>query len=173
MDRLEAQLLKRRPAIAVHYRTQGGPKIMESSDKQALMPDAFVATIDGYLKDRPDGGVYLMTDFAPAVAYFRERYGERLSCRDVIRVERAEEHSVEIHLQHDGVALAHDVIFDSYLAARCEAFVGDGASGVSQAITRLKDWPAGTMALFRPGEMAPPGQVRRHSDPSRWWNPTS
>lgn len=173
VDRLEREMLRGRPTIAVHYRTQGGPKIQESSDKQALVPDAFTATIDRFLADRGEGGVYLMTDFAPAVDFFRERYGDRLACRDVIRVARPEEQSVEIHLQHDGVALAHEVLLDTYLATRCTAFVGDGASGVSQAITRLKAWASGAVTLFRPGYMAAPGQVRRHSDPSPWWNPAS
>lgn len=173
VGRLEAELLRGRPHIAVHYRTQGIPKILESVDKQALHPDAFIETIERFLEDHGDGGVYLMTDYAPAVGFFRERFGERLACREVTRVDSHDQHSVEIHLQHDGVALARDVILDSYLAARCEAFVGDGASGVSQAITRLKAWPADRVTLFRPGQMAPAGQVRRHSDPSPWWNPES
>lgn len=173
VDRLEAELLRGRPHIAVHYRTQGGPKIMESANKQALHPDTFAETIERFLEAHGDGGVYLMTDYAPAVAYFRERYGERVACREVTRVDHPDQQSVEIHLQHDGVTLARDVILDSYLAARCEAFVGDGASGVSQAITRLKAWPADRATLFRPGQMALAGQVRRHSDPSPWWNPAS
>jgi len=173
VDRLAAEMLGSRPRIAVHYRAQGVPKILESSDKQMMLPEALTGTVDAFLQAVPDGGVYLMTDFAPAVGFFRERYGDRVACRDVIRVETHEQHSVEIHLQHDGRQLAHDIIVDSYLAARCNAFIGDGASGVSQAITRIKEWPPGTWALLRPGGMAGPGQVRRHSDPSPWWNPTS
>jgi protein O-GlcNAc transferase len=170
VDRLEATLL-RRPTVAMHYRTQGLPKITESANKRHLGPERFVEAVDQYLTAHPDAGIYLMTDFAPAVLYFRERYGERLVAREVTRVERVEDESIEIHQQHDGVMLAHDVILDTFLAARCDAFVGDGASGVSLAVTRLKDWPAGTTTLFRPGPAALAGQIRRHGDPSPWWNP--
>lgn len=173
LDRFEAQLIGRRPAIAMHYRTQGLPKITEAADRKGLGPERFAEAIDRYLESHPDAGVYLMTDFAPAVLYFRERYGDRVACRDVTRVARVEDQSLEIHQQHDGVTLGREVVLDTFLAARCDAFVGDGASGVSQAVIRLKDWPEGTTTLFRPGQAALTGQVRRHADPSPWWNPKS
>ncbi len=169
--RFEAALIGRRPTIAMHFRTQGLPKITEAADRKGLRPEPFAEAIDRYLALHPDAGIYLMTDFAPAVLYFRERYGDRVACREVTRVERIEEESVEIHQQHDGVTLGREVVLDTFLATRCDAFVGDGASGVSQAVTRLKDWPAGTTTLFRPGQTARAGQIRRHGDPSPWWNP--
>jgi hypothetical protein len=88
-------------------------------------------------------------------------------------VARVEDQSLEIHQQHDGVTLGREVVIDTFLAARCDAFIGDGASGVSQAVTRLKHWPEGTATLFRPGHAALAGQIRRHADPSPWWNPKS
>ncbi len=173
LDRFEAQLIGRRPTIAMHYRTQGLPKITEAADRKGLGPERFAEAIDRYLAANRDAGIYLMTDFAPAVAYFRERYGDRVACREVTRVARVEDQSIEIHQQHDGVTLGREVVLDTFLAARCDAFIGDGASGVSQAVTRLKDWPNGTTTLFRPGQTALAGQIRRHGDPSPWWNPTS
>ena len=171
LARQEATQIRRRPTIAMHYRTQGLPKIMESADRKGLGPESFDAVIDRYLAATPDAGIYLMTDFAPAVLYYRERYGDRVACREVTRVERVEDQSIEIHQQYDGITLGREVVLDTFLAARCDAFVGDGASGVSQAVTRLKDWPAGTTTLFRPGQAALPGHYRRHGDPSPWWNP--
>jgi protein O-GlcNAc transferase len=172
VDRLAATLLERRPMLAMHYRTQGLPKITESANKQGLGPDIFIAEAERYLAAHADAGIYLTTDFAPAVAYFGERFGERLVTRDVTRVQRVEELSVEIHQQHDGVVLGDEVVLDSFLAARCDAFIGDGASGVSQMVSRLKDWPPGSVTLFRPGPAALAGRLRRHSDPSPWWNPS-
>ena len=173
LDRFEAALIGRRPTIAMHYRTQGLPKVTEAVDRKGLGPERFAEAIDRYLASQPDAGIYLMTDFAPAVLYFRERYGERVVCREVTRVARVEDQSLEIHQQHDGVTLGREVVIDTFLAARCDAFIGDGASGVSQAVTRLKHWPEGTATLFRPGHAALAGQIRRHADPSPWWNPKS
>ncbi len=171
VDRLAATVLRRRPTIAMHYRTQSLPKIMEAADRKGLGPEIYAEAIDRYLAREPEAGVHLLTDFVPAVLYFRERYGDRVSCLDVARVERLEEKTLELLPQHDGVMLARQVILDTFLATRCDAFVGDGASGVSLAVTRLKEWPAGTATLFRPGPWAQPGQIRRHSDALPWWNP--
>ncbi len=171
LARFESRLIKRRPTIAVHYRTQGPQKISESSDGLALGPHTLAEPVDRYLADHADAGVYLMTDFAPAVHYFRERYGDRLSCREVTRIRRAEDRSLEIQKQYDGVVLGREVVIDTFLAARCDAFVGDGASGVSWAVTLLKDWPAGAATLLRRAKTDLTRPIRRHADPAAWWNP--
>jgi hypothetical protein len=88
----------------------------------------------------------------------------------VSRLTEAGQISLEWQTHIDGRRLAIEVIFDAYLAARCDAFVGDGASGVSNAVCRLKAWPEGTVTLFRRGGV-PLGHIRQHSDPSEWWNP--
>jgi hypothetical protein len=172
VDRLEARLLKRRPMLAMHYRTQSLGKLTESANKQGLGPDVYVEAAERYLRAHPDAGIYLITDFAPAVAYFGQHFGERMTTREVMRVQRVEDQSIEFRTQHDGVVLGDEVLLDSFLAARCDAFIGDGASGVSIMVGRLKDWPAGGLTLFRPGNAALAGRVRRHMDPSPWWNPT-
>ena len=174
LDRAEAAMIGRRPTIAIHYRTQSYQKIMtETPDRKGLGPELFAKAVDRYLASHPDAGVYLTTDFTPAVIYFRERYRDRLSCREVTRVARVEEQSVELQQRHDGVTLAREVLIDTFLATRCDAFVGDSASGLSQAIAKLKDWLPESVTLFRPGYAAPAGQLRRYSDPSPWWNPTN
>lgn len=171
LARLEARMIPRRPAIAVHYRTQGPEKILESSDRKSLDIEAFVPGIDRYLVKNADAGIFLMTDFAPAVNFLRERYGDRLTFREARRLDHTEERSLEIHQKYDGVTLGREVVLDVFLAARCDAFVGDGASGVSWAVTRLKDWPEGTATLFRRPVPAFDDRVRQHADPSAWWNP--
>ncbi len=171
LARFEARLIKRRPTIAAHFRTQGPEKVSESSDGKAIGPESLAEPIDRYLAANADAGVYLMTDFAPAVAYFRERYGDRLACREVTRIKTSEERSLEIHPRYDGVMLGREVVLDTFLAVRCDAFVGDGASGVSWAVRLLKDWPEGAVTLLRkqPVDLARP--IRNHADPSAWWNP--
>jgi len=172
LERQVAAMIPRRPAIAMHFRTQALPKVTESTNRKALEPGPFVDVIAKYLTIHPDAAIYLMTDFAPAVLYLRTVFGDRVSCRDVTRLERIAEESLEIHPKYDGAVLGQEIVLDTFLAAQCDAFVGDGASGVSQAVTRLKDWPTGAVTLLRPGPTALPGQIRRHADPSPWWNPT-
>jgi hypothetical protein len=50
---------------------------------------------------------------------------------------------------NDGYRLGMEVLLDAVLAARADAFVGDGASNVSCSIAYLKKWPAGRLTLLR------------------------
>lgn len=49
---------------------------------------------------------------------------------------------------HSGVELGEQVIMDSWLAARCDMFLGNGGSNVSVGIRHLKDWRQGTFFLL-------------------------
>jgi hypothetical protein len=173
LDRLAGELLDRRPMLAIHYRAPAFVKMLEARDKDTVDVAAYVAAIDRFLDAHPEGGLYLMTDYAPAVSDFVTRYGGRVKRREVTRLADAGQQSLEYLTDLDGRTLAVEVILDVHLAARCEAFVGDGASGVSIAVRRLKEWPQGAVTLFRAPGAWPAGQVRQHSDPSPWWNPPS
>jgi hypothetical protein len=170
LDSMARQLLKDRPMLAVHYRTQSSLKILESQDRESVGIEAYFPVIDRHLDANRAGGIFAITDFAPAHAALKERYGARVTRRAVSRLTEAGQISLEWQTHIDGRRLAIEVIFDAYLAARCDAFVGDGASGVSNAVCRLKAWPEGTVTLFRRGGV-PLGHIRQHSDPSEWWNP--
>ncbi|MSP49185.1 MAG: hypothetical protein EXQ95_07640 [Alphaproteobacteria bacterium] len=173
LDRLELELLDSRPALGIHYRAPAFVKMLEARDKDTVDVAAYVAAIDRYVDANLDAGLYLMTDYAPAEAAFAERYGSRLKRRPVTRLADAGQQSLEYLTELDGRTLAVEVILDVYLAARCDAFLGDGASGVSIAVGRLKDWGPGEITLFRAPGAWPAGFVRQHADPSPWWNPPS
>ena len=51
------------------------------------------------------------------------------------------------------------VVMDAFLAARCDAFLGNGASNVSTAIRHLKDWAPGSFELIGPDFLALPNQM--------------
>ena len=170
LDSMERQLLKDRPMLAVHFRTQSSIKALEAADRDSVSIEAYFPVIDRHLDANPGGGIFAITDFAPAYAALKERYGVRVTSRSVARLTAVDQLSLEWQTHIDGRRLAIEVIFDTYLAARCDAFLGDGASGVSNAVCRLKAWPEGTVTLFRRSGV-PLGHIRQHSDPSSWWNP--
>lgn len=66
----------------------------------------------------------------------------------------------------DGYRLGVEVLIDAYLAARCQWFVGDGASGVSCAIAHLKEWPSDALHLVRQNVFA----ERHFADVPGWWD---
>jgi hypothetical protein len=171
LDRLEGELFDSRPMLGVHYRAPAFVKMLEARDKDTVDVATYMVAIDHYLDAHPAAGIYLMTDYAPAEVAFAERYGDRLRRRPVTRLDDAAQQSLEYLTQLDGRTLAVEVILDVYLATRCDAFIGDGASGVSIAVRRLKEWPADQITLFRTPGAWPAGHVRQHSDPSPWWNP--
>ncbi len=170
LDGLERQLLRNRPMLAVHYRTPSRIKLLEARDKDTVGIEDYVPHIDRHLDANPGGGIFMITDFQPAYAALKTRYGERLTSRPVARLDSVDQLSLEWMTQLDGRRLGVEVILDTYLAARCDAFLGDGASGVSAAVCRLKIWPEDAVTLFRRSGL-PLGHIRQHSDPSAWWNP--
>lgn len=53
--------------------------------------------------------------------------------------------------RHKGVELIKDtieVIKDTYLAAQCDFFIGNGYSSLSNTVLRLKDWPETNIKLL-------------------------
>jgi hypothetical protein len=60
-----------------------------------------------------------------------------------------EEHDLAYDHSLNGETLAREVLEDAFLALRCDAFLGDGASGVSNMIAALSNWPAGQVTLLR------------------------
>ncbi|MBI1774668.1 MAG: hypothetical protein HYR63_04910 [Proteobacteria bacterium] len=171
IERFAAELLAERPVLGVHYRAPAFVKTLESAGKDTIGVETYFAEIDRFLEHHPSGSVFLMTDFVPALAEFQARYGQRLKTRTVLRLVHAEDQSLEYNTALDGRTLATEVIIDVYLALASDRFLGDQVSGVTQAVARLKEWPADKITLFRRAGAWPLGFVRQHSDPTPWWNP--
>jgi tetratricopeptide (TPR) repeat protein len=139
----------RRPVMAVHCRAQSRFKQMESLENKSLTTNDYFPSVDAFLARFPAGAVFLLSDAQLTVDLFAERYGDRLIV--LPRQRLASDDQVDLGLDHarDGHALAVEVLEDAYLAAACDYFVGDGASGVSCSIAVLKDWPEGRIRLLR------------------------
>lgn len=128
--------------LAVHVR--GTDKIQELSNL-AEVNQQYDAWIERILAVNPQVRIFLLTDSTPVVDHFRARWGERVLS---LPCERGND-STGVHLSgHDGIALGEQVLTDAYLAARCDLFLGNGASNVSVGIRHLKDWASGTYFLI-------------------------
>jgi hypothetical protein len=171
VDGLAGELFRRRPILAVHYRTQSPVKNSESVEKRALTIADYLPLIDEFMARNPAGGIFLLTDLADAVAAFTQRYQDAVITLPAVRLERAEDVEVTYLRDQDRSILAKEVMRDVYLATRSDAFIGDGASAVSCVIGHLKEWPAGTYRLLREDVTLMPGVAK--FDPPRKAAPVS
>ena len=155
-----AATLGQRPVLAVHFRAQTTEKLVEGYQRAGLEPEDYFPGVDSFLHANPTGSLFLLTDLERCVDIFRARYGQRL--RTVSATRLAHESEIEIRFKAgvDLKAAAEEVIVDAYVAARCDAFVGDGISGVSCAIGYLKHWAPGTFFLLRPSVILEAGRIQ-------------
>jgi hypothetical protein len=144
-----ARLFGGRRMLAVHYRAQQRDKQAESIEGLSLAIDDYVQPIDRILAGGSADGIFLLSDLAPAVEAFRQRYGTRMVTLPRLRLAHADQLDLGLDQSLDGHRLALEVLEDAYLAAACDLFLGDGASGVSCCIAALKDWPEGALTLLR------------------------
>ena len=128
--------------VAVHVR--GSDKVTELRDL-ALVNAQYQQRIETMLQADPALGIFLLTDSEHFAREYRQRYGDRVLAADVARSADA----TGVHYAgHEGRKLGEEVVLDAFLAARCDAFLGNGASNVSTAIRHLKDWAPGTFELI-------------------------
>jgi hypothetical protein len=91
--------------------------------------------------------IFLITDCEETLREYREAYGSMLVFTECERIPA--EGSVldmESHLVKRRRGM--DLIRDSYLAARCDFFIGSDMSILSRMITRMKDWPRSSVKLL-------------------------
>ncbi|MBI1778521.1 MAG: hypothetical protein HYR63_24545 [Proteobacteria bacterium] len=160
VDRLADAMFCERPVLAVHFRTQTASKNNEAAEDRPLAIEDYFPAIDALLHTLGGGRIFLLTDFNPCVRRMQDRYGPRLLSLPATRLDSAGEVEVRLKLGVDLHAAAREVIIDAYLAARCDAFLGDGASGVSCAIGHLKRWESGRFALMRANVALHPGRIQ-------------
>ena len=128
--------------VAVHVR--GSDKITELRDLE-LVNAQYQHRIDRMLQADPAMGIFLLTDSEHFAREYRQKYGDRVLAADVARSADA----TGVHYAgHEGRKLGEEVVMDAHLAARCDAFLGNGASNVSTAIRHLKDWAPGSYELI-------------------------
>ncbi len=134
-----------RPVMAVHLR--GTDKHLETQpfgDLAAQYP-AVLTQMEARLHPQR---VFLMTDQQSALDEFRALLGDKLVATDSFRANSGR--GIHFHNAVPGPQLGREVLIDTLLATRAEAFVGFGPSNVSGMVMMLREWPAGCAALIGP-----------------------
>ncbi|EPR13824.1 O-fucosyltransferase family protein [Ruminiclostridium papyrosolvens] len=130
--------------IAVHIR--GSDKILEVSHLHELNK-LYPAKISAYLKVSPDAHIFLMTDCKDILSEYKNIYGDRLINTDCKRVFK---NGGGVHFQEyvNNKLKGIEIIRDTWLAAKCDYFIGNGFSNVSRAVCELKDWQTQNVTLL-------------------------
>ena len=100
--------------------------------------------IDLVLKKNPQMGVFLMTDSREMVLLLKSRYGEKILTpkgQDTKSLTPMDKNPIT------GLESVEESVIASYLAAKCDIFLGNKESNMSLAIYSLKNWAPGCFHL--------------------------
>ncbi|MFN0012473.1 MAG: O-fucosyltransferase family protein [Phycisphaerales bacterium] len=145
VDAFAAANFMPRPVMAVHFR--GTDKHLETQPFGDLAGQ-YPAALDAMDRRLRPARVFLMTDQQSALDEFRALLGERLIATDAFRANSGR--GIHFHNAVPGPQLGREVLIDTLLATRADAFVGFGPSNVSGMITLLRQWPVDHAALIGP-----------------------
>lgn len=142
VDEFVSMYLSEYTTLAVHVR--GTDKINEVTHLNRIQSH-FPDYIESFIAAYPLSRLFLLCDSTKTIQDYTARYGDRLTYTDCLRSSG----NKGVHLMgHDGVQIGTDIVVDSYIATRCDYFLGSGYSNVANAIGYLRDWPPGRYALF-------------------------
>ncbi|OPX42409.1 hypothetical protein CLHUN_37060 [Ruminiclostridium hungatei] len=136
--------MRGRKVIAAHIR--GSDKIIEVAGLPVLnrrYPEEIAKLLELY----PDARLFLMTDCRDILSLYRELYPGIVISTECGRVltDGPGAHFQEYeHRARKGL----EIIKDTWLAAKCDYFIGNGYSNVSMAVSELADWDTGRLKLL-------------------------
>ena len=83
--------------------------------------------------------IFLLTDSEAVIKEYKDKYGSKLLFTNCKRIKDDDEIS---QMENPMVKRLRGVetIIDTYLAAKCDFFIGNDFSNMSHTITRMKDW---------------------------------
>lgn len=142
----EAHLKDGHPLLGVHIR--GGDKVREVENLSHLNRE-YHAEINNFIQKYKIQKILLLTDCEDIVKDFQFRYGSKVVFTDCRRGQLNDTNNAA-HLQdymnkrRKGI----EIIKDTYLASKCDFFIGNGYSNVSYTVKRLKDWQEDNIKLF-------------------------
>ena len=133
------------PILGVHIR--GSEKTYECPNLHDLN-SRYPQLIENYLNNNPTASIFLLTDSQNILTKYQASYGDKLIYTGCIR-STDENTAVHYGLQsYNTRQKGIDIIKDTYLAMKCDCFIGNHTSNVSVAVSRLKEWPEGTIKLL-------------------------
>jgi len=136
IDAFYEENMKGSAFLAVHIRSSD--KIVEVKHLDELN-SRYVPEIEKVLQENPDFRIFLMTDGIEILEELKKRYGGLIVHTDC---KRAHRDGPGVHYMDypDNKLKGLEIIRDTWLAARCDFFIGNGYSNVSAAVCELKDW---------------------------------
>lgn len=134
------------PLLGVHMR--GGDKVREVENLSHLNKKYYME-VGSYVEKYGIQKILLLTDCEDILKEFQKRYGSMVVFTDCRRGQLGDTRNAA-HLQEysNKRRKGIEIIKDTYLAARCDCFIGNGYSNVSYTVKRLKDWPEDNVKLF-------------------------
>lgn len=133
------------PILSVHVR--GTDKVIEVANLPALNR-RYHAEIRRHIRHCDIKKIFLLTDSKKILNEYRRLYGDMIMTTDCNRSSGSADKAVQIENYVDRRRKGIEIIKDTYLAAKCDYFIGNGYSNVSFAVNRLKDWPPEHIVLF-------------------------
>jgi hypothetical protein len=134
------------PTLGVHIR--GGDKIREV-ENLAKFNKKYHKAIENYLCKYDIQKILLLTDCEDIVNDFIKRYDSKVVYTDCRRgAIYATEDAPHLQNYTQKRRKGIEIIKDTYLASKCNFFIGNGYSNVSYTVKRLRDWPEENIILF-------------------------
>lgn len=140
--------------LAVHAR--GSDKITEFANIHQIN-ELYFPLIGNYLAHNPDAYIFLLTESAEILHAYQRCFTDRLLHTDCRRT--AGDTPVYAKGAADQAATGREIITDIYLAMRCDAFIGNMHSNVSNAVVRLKSWPINRVKLLSVDDLVKTGST--------------
>lgn len=147
IDTFYEQHMSGREWIAVHLR--GSDKIVETPALPRIHA-SYPAAIARVMQRHPNAGIFLLTEDARAVDAMNKLYPGRVLITPSTRTSNQYAPHTMKGANVSRHQLGVDVMLDTYLAARCNAFVGMGSSNVSCMVMHLGRWSQGSCLMLDP-----------------------
>lgn len=147
IDEFYNQYLKdNTPLLGIHVR--GTDKIIEVANLPYLNK-RYHQIIKNYCAQFDIKKILMITDSQEILEEYKKLYGNMIISTDAKRSQTNSEHTATqvdnyINRRSKGV----EVLVDTYLAAKCDFFIGNGYSNVSFSVNRLKWWQESHITLL-------------------------
>lgn len=147
VDAFYGQFLKSdAPVLGVHVR--GTDKIIEVANLPKLNRRYHeeirkIRRFDDFEK------MLVLTDSEEILNAYKKKYGTLVISTDAKRsMSNSEHNATQVEAYQNRRRKGVDVLIDTYLAAKCDYFIGNGYSNVSYSVNRLKEWPQSHITLL-------------------------
>ncbi len=120
---------------------------LSGKDKYEEQNRLYHGEIHKYIKKYSIRKIFLLTDCQSTLREYGELYGPMLIHTDCKRLQSGEDISL---MENPMISRRRgiEIIKDTYIASRCDFFIGNEFSSLSRAVVRLKEWPDKSVKLL-------------------------